>query len=128
MVRINGRSVCMAAPIALGLVLGVAGSLSEPMRAMAAGPYDGAWQGSVSGKHGNCQGNVTLTIVDNKVNGSAKFAHVTPKIVGTVGPDGTFNGTLGAIPMTGKFDQSSFAGSYMYQDCGGFVSVGAHRG
>jgi hypothetical protein len=119
-----GYSVISGAVIAIVLLLGVVGST----QVLAAGPYDGTWQGSAAGKRGYCQGDVTLTIMNNKVNGLAKFPHVTTKIVGTAGPDGTFNGTLGTIPMTGKFDHDSFSGSYMYQDCGGFVSVSAHRG
>ena len=128
MFRHKSVSVISGVAVALLLALGVIGGPLESTQAVAAGPFDGKWQGSAAGKHGYCEGNVALTITDSKVNGWAKYAHVTPKIVGTVGPDGTFNGTLGTIPMTGKFDHDSFSGSYSYQECGGFVSVSAHRG
>jgi len=122
---LSGHSVISGAVIAIALLLGVVGS--DPV--LAAGPYDGTWQGSSAANRGYCQGNFTLTIVDGKVTGTRTGAQITNHIVGKVAPDGTFTGTLGNIPMTGKFDQNSFSGSYMYQPCpGGSVSMTAHRG
>jgi len=122
---LSGYSVISGAAIAIALLLGVVGST----QVLAAGPYDGTWQGSSSAMRGYCQGNFTLTIVNNKVSGTRTASQVTNKIVGTVAPDGTFTGTLSNIPMTGKFDQNSFSGSFMYQPCpGGNVTMTAHRG
>ena|SRR5579863_1079058 len=122
---LSSYSVVSGAAIAIALLLGVMGSA----QVLAAGPYDGTWQGSSAAQRGYCQGAFTLTIVDGKVTGTRQSATITNKIVGTVDPDGTFHGTVSGLPVTGKFNQNSFSGSYTYQPCpGGNVSMTAHRG
>lgn len=87
--------------------------------AAASGPYDGKWEGQtgslhLSGKTGGfCDGAVTATITDNRVQGTITFGHATPKqLAGVVEPDGTFKGKAVGAELTGKFSGKSFDGQF----------------
>jgi hypothetical protein len=86
--------------------------------AHAAGPYDGEWIGSAVSAGGRCKpASVTLTIVGKVVIGQARFELDASNINGTVWEDGTFGATIGWRPLTGKFIQDIFDGTFNSFDC-----------
>src|SRR5712691_4812252 len=86
--------------------------------AYAADPYDGEWIGSATSIDRQCKpASVTLTIHRGAVTGQAKFAADAPNINGTVREDGTFGATIGWQPVTGRFIQDEFEGTFKISDC-----------
>jgi len=81
--------------------------------AMAAGPYDGQWNASVSFVQRRCtSGDFPVTVADNKVTGTFKGVYGTYQLSGTIAADGTFSGTYGKGPLTGKFSGGKFNGTF----------------
>jgi len=84
--------------------------------AVAAGPYDGQWNGHMSWdvhKGGGCTtADFPVTVADNKAAGEVKGRLGIYPLTGTVAQDGSFKGTLGKAPVTGKFTADSFAGIF----------------
>jgi hypothetical protein len=86
--------------------------------AYAAGPYDGDWTGSATSTGGRCKpAIITLTVLGRVVTGQARFELGAPNINGTVREDGTFGATIGFQPLTGKFTQGEFEGTFNSFDC-----------
>ena len=86
--------------------------------ARAAGPYDGEWIGSATSSVGRCKpANVTLTVQGRDVTGQARFDVDAPKINGSLWEDGTFGATIGWQPLTGKFSEGQFEGTFKNGDC-----------
>jgi|SRR5215475_3345087 len=86
--------------------------------ACAAGPFDGEWGGSATSTVGRCKpAMVTLTIQGRDVTGQARFGVDTMNINGTVREDGTFGATIGWQPLTGKFSEDGFEGTFKSGDC-----------
>jgi hypothetical protein len=86
--------------------------------ARAAGPYDGEWIGSATSTIRRCKpANVRLIVQGREVTGQAQFEVDSPKINGSVWEDGTFGATIGWQPLTGKFGQDQFEGTFKNGDC-----------
>jgi hypothetical protein len=58
-----------------------------------------------------------LTVLGRVVTGQARFELGAPNINGTVREDGTFGATIGFQPLTGKFTQGEFEGTFNSFDC-----------
>ena len=95
--------------------------------AQAAGPYDGQWNGSWGGGSNKgraavgrgCEkpnGTIEMEIANGEVRGSSK-ARAQARISGTVAPDGSFSGHLGAAEMTGQFSGTHFQGNFDSPKC-----------
>lgn len=93
--------------------------------ALAAGPFDGSWQGSGSGEGGvACHDqNFTMSVANGAVTGLLLRERTSNQIPiqGTVADDGSFAGEIvgatGRLPMRGKFAGNSFTGGYKFRDC-----------
>jgi hypothetical protein len=86
--------------------------------AYAGGPYDGEWTGSATSTGGRCKpAIVKLTIEGKVVTGQARFDLDAPSINGTVWEDGRFGATIGWQPLTGKFIQDEFEGTFKSSGC-----------
>ena len=86
--------------------------------AYAGGPYDGEWTGSATSTGGRCKpAIVTLTVEGKVVTGQARFDLDAPNINGTVREDGAFGATIGWQPLTGKFIQDEFEGTFKGSGC-----------
>jgi hypothetical protein len=112
------------------LVLGIGlGSFLCSAAALAAGPFDGTWQGEVPGMGRQCPANtVTATVVDGKLTGTYDAARFTFHIGGTVRPDGTLvKGVMGTDPLAGKFTGNEFTGTYTSKGCSSPRQVTLHR-
>jgi len=73
-----------------------------------AGQYDGNWAGTAAPCSVRAKGaNVTLTVKDTAVSGTAAGGRGTGAITATIAPDGSFTGysvgDRGQVPITGKF-------------------------
>jgi hypothetical protein len=78
-----------------------------------AGPFDGDWNGSATAMIGQCKpALVTLTVVGRVVTGRATFERGAQEIRGTVWESGTFGATIGFQPVTGRFANDMFEGSF----------------
>ena len=118
--------------IAFGLAVG---TMLLAGLALAAGPFDGTWKGTVSqvgaGRGVACpEGILTATIADGKMTGTHVSGKYTFQFRGTVQPDGTLAGGMMAnvYPLTGKFAGSDFTGSYQSKECSSPREVKLHRG
>ena len=90
--------------------------------ALAAGRFDGVWTGGAPSAGPNCPpadfrvtvtGNqVTIEGVMHRASGADMLAGA-----GVVEDDGSFSGTLNGAPIKGKFDASSFLGTYHSDLC-----------
>ncbi|HEV2265508.1 MAG TPA: hypothetical protein VGR79_13380 [Stellaceae bacterium] len=100
------------------------GLLSAVGIALAAGPFDGTWHGTVEGSSGRCpQGAVAMQITDTEIVGRFSIGGAQVPFRGTVTPDGAVtvaydypaHGASGK--MTGKISGSDFTGSFnsLYQ-------------
>ena len=86
--------------------------------ARAAGPYDGNWVGTATSNVGQCKpASVALSVQGRDVTGEARFDVDTPKINGSVSKDGAFGATIGWQPLTGKFSEDQFEGTFKNGDC-----------
>jgi hypothetical protein len=86
--------------------------------ACAADLFNGEWVGSATSTLGRCKpGTVRLIVEDNMATGQAKFERDAPNINGTVREDGTFGATIGWQPLTGKFSEDRFEGTFKNGDC-----------
>ena len=86
--------------------------------ARAAGPYDGKWVGSATSNVARCRpANVELSVQGKNVTGEARFGVDAPKINGSVSTDGAFGATIGWQPLTGKFSENRFEGTFNNGDC-----------
>ena len=114
---------------ALGVGLG---TFMLAASALAAGPFDGNWKGSVpaTGSRGaSCpEGTLTATITDGKLTGIHQASKYTFNFKGTVQSDGTFQGSMSSYPLTGKFTGNDFTGNYQSKECGQPRQVTLHRG
>jgi len=93
--------------------------------ALAAGPFDGNWQGSGSGEGGiACHDqNFTMPVRTGSVSGlllGGRTSNQIP-IQGSVAADGAFAGEIvgqtGKLPIHGKFAGGAFTGGYKFRDC-----------
>jgi len=88
-------------------------SLTVIGAAIAAGPYDGQWNGHLFYNQTKCpKGDFPVTIANNQVSGEWKGIRGTYPISGTVAPDGNFKGSIGKAPVTGKFAGDNFEGLF----------------
>src|SRR3981189_932840 len=79
--------------------------------ACAAGPYDGEWKGSATGRGGRCKPAIMLLTVEGKVvTGQARFDGDVANISGTVLEDGGVGATIGFRHLTGSFPNDMFEG------------------
>jgi hypothetical protein len=86
--------------------------------ACTADAYDGEWNGSATVTNGRCRtAMVTLSVLGKVVTGQARFGLESQSIHGTVSEDGTFGATIGFRPLSGKFIQDMFEGSFSISDC-----------
>ena len=85
------------------------------MPAIAAGGFDGNWEGSASSAGRTCaiQGVVTLRVEGETVSGSVKFPQGNPTVRGTVSDAGAFTGKAGTQDFEGKFKGGTFEGQFM---------------
>jgi len=80
--------------------------------------FDGEWVGSARPSGGRCEpARVTLTVRGKVVVGQARFEPEAQNINGTVREDGTFGATIGFQPLTGKFTDNGFEGTFKRSDC-----------
>ncbi len=90
--------------------------------ALAAGRFDGVWTGGAPSAGPNCPpadfrvmvtgSQVTIEGVMHRASGADMLAGA-----GVVEDDGSFSGTLSGAPIKGKFDASSFSGTYHSDLC-----------
>ena len=86
--------------------------------ARAADPYDGKWVGSATSIVGRCKpGSVALSVQGKDVTGDARLEVDAPKINGSVSKDGALGATIGWQPLTGKFSEDRFEGTFKNGDC-----------
>jgi len=72
--------------------------------ALAASPYDGEWKVQTSYANSRCpSGNFSATVADGKMTGVYKGVRGSYNLTGTVTPDGSFTGSFGRAPLSGKF-------------------------
>src|SRR5690348_1962407 len=100
------------------------GTILLASSALAAGPFDGTWKGTVTpvalGRGVTCpEGVLTATITDGKMTGTHVSGKYTFTFKGTVQPDGTLvQGMMANVyPITGRFTGSEFTGSYQSTEC-----------
>ena len=86
--------------------------------AYAAGPFDGAWSGKLSGysRTGGpspiCSGSLTATVTDGTVEGTLVTVGNRPApFAGTIDPNGRYQSSRGMI--SGKFAKDSFNGIFV---------------
>jgi len=91
-----------------------------PMVVFSAGQFDGQWKGYSFYESCKTPGDITVTVAGNKATG--EYGRIYDRqgeaISGHVMPDGTFEGTIGHGPITGKFGADEFRGSYASSGCG----------
>jgi hypothetical protein len=96
-ISIGGALVCLA-------TIGIA---------TAAGPFDGQWNAHLFYNQAKCtKGDFPVKVADNQVSGEFKGIRGTYSLSGTVAPDGSFKGSLGRAPVTGKFSADMFEGLF----------------
>ena len=107
----------------IAAILGILGTVGV---AVAAGPFDGVWHGTVEQSGGRCpQGAVAMKITDTAIVGRFSIGGSQVPFHGTVTPDGAVNvaynypehgvsgtmtGTMSGGAFTGKFD-STYTGA-----------------
>jgi hypothetical protein len=92
--------------------------LAHPCAVSAAGPFDGKWNGSATSGVGRCKPAVVMVTVQGRdVTGQARFELDATNINGTVREDGTFGATIGWQPLTGKFNEDRFEGTFKSDGC-----------
>lgn len=108
---------------AVGLVFSTFGN------ALAAGLYDGDWNGSATATRGpQCAaGTVALTVLGKQATGEARLGPDARTINGTVRPDGTFGGTIGFQHLTGKFIDDTFEGTFQGLECAWIMKLKRRR-
>ncbi len=111
----SGRSAIGAAALIL---------LATTMTAVAAGPFDGSWQGTGGADGVGCHDqDFTMTVANGAVDGVLARQRTSNQfpIKGTVSADGGFSGQIiggsGTLPIRGRFTADGFTGGYKYKDC-----------
>jgi len=94
------------------LFLTLAGLALSTGMAFSAGPFDGTYAGGSGKTCGMPPTTVTLTVADGVVTGTSAWPNGSVAISGKVGPDGTFNGTIGGGRLSGKFQGTKFEATY----------------
>jgi hypothetical protein len=90
----------------------------SPQTGDAGGPYDGQWSGSATATTGPCKpAPVTLSVLGKIVTGRATFEREAKDIRGTIAEDGTFGATIGWQPISGRFIQDEFEGTFNSFEC-----------
>jgi hypothetical protein len=85
---------------------------------LAAGPFDGQWNGTATPNRGRCKvANVTVTVAGKIVSGEMRLEGGTSEIRGTVWEDGSFGATIGFHHLTGQFRRDAFEGEFDTADC-----------
>jgi len=90
--------------------------------ALAAGRFDGLWTGGAPSAGPNCPPADFRVVVTGRqvtIDGVMHRASGVDLLAGTgvVEDDGSFSGTLNGTPIKGKFDASSFSGTYHSDLC-----------
>lgn len=96
-------------------------ALSTAM-AFSAGPFDGTYAGGSGKTCGLPATTVTVTVANSVVTGTSAWPNGSVAISGKVGPDGTFNGTIGVEKFSGKFQGTKFEASYTSSGAGSNAS------
>jgi hypothetical protein len=86
--------------------------------AFSAGSFDGTYAGGAGKTCGMPATTVTVTVADSVVTGTSAWPGGSVAISGKVGPDGTFNGTIGAGRFSGKFQGTKFEATYTSSGAG----------
>ena len=118
-----GASTTAAAPAVVPqqqalVVPDLSKSVTSPV--LPAAPYDGEWKGIVLGSPtctlGFCRGNVKVTVAKNAVSGKGESPTGNVQLSGSIASDGSFAGTFGGAPITGKFEEDRFEGVFAAKD------------
>jgi hypothetical protein len=92
--------------------------LSQLGGSLAAGPYEGQWDGIATPSRARCNAaRVTLMVTGKVVVGEALLAGEKLDIRGTVWEDGSFGATIGFQNLTGRFSGDAFEGGFQSPDC-----------
>ena len=85
---------------------------------LAAGPFDGQWNGTATPNRGRCKAAaVAVTVAGKVVSGEMRLEGGTSEIRGTVWDDGSFGATIGFHHLTGQFRRDAFEGEFDTPDC-----------
>ena len=114
--RLGASIVC--AVIVCALVVCVL-LLSQLGGSLAAGPYDGEWDGIATPSNARCNSaRITMTVAGKVVIGEARLvAGARLDIRGTVWEDGEFGATIGFQQLSGRFKGDAFQGAFESTDC-----------
>ena len=100
--------------------------------ALAAGPFDGEWQVTLTTMLGPCQFfNFPMTIRDGAMRGVIPTRQARYEVTGHVLPDGNF--TWGWGHATGKLSENAGSGQWVTttgataQSCSGYISLQRER-
>ena len=89
--------------------------------ALAGGPYDGTYEGGAGRDCYLPPTRVTLTVANGIVSGTSAWGSGSVAVRGKVDADGTFHGTIGGGPLSGKFEDGKFEA--IYRSSGGGSST-----
>lgn len=96
---------------------------------LAAGPFDGEWSGSFGSGDRLCNfgGSIIAKVEDGKLTGQLRSPTRHPfGLTGTISPDGTFIGSMGAggrISLFGKVEENYLETYWMHGKCRNVIQI-----